>query len=401
MKTLYMDHSATTPTDQAVVEAMLPYFTEIYGNASSIHSVGQEAKRALEQAREHVAKLIGASPTEIIFTSGGTEADNQAIIGFLEKNTLKGKHLITSAIEHHAVLDTCKYLEKKGYELTILPVNNEGYVELATLKAALKSDTVLVSIMHANNEISTIQNIKQLAEIAHANGSFFHTDAVQTVGKIPIDVQKLGVDMLSLSAHKFYGPKGIGALYVKRGLRIGSFLHGGAQERNRRASTENIPAIVGLGKAAELALHDQEKEATRLLSLTEELISGILANVPQSRLTGEQTPANRLPGLVSFCFDYVEGESILLMLDSFGIKGSSGSACTSGSLEPSHVLLAIGIPIEVAHGSLRLSLGHSTTGDDVVNVVTVLPGILKTLRSMSPLTPKNNCCCADGPCCTR
>ncbi len=401
MKTIYMDHSATTPTDKAVVEAMLPYFSEVYGNASSIHSVGQEAKFALEQARENIAKLIGASPKEIIFTSGGTEADNQAIISFLEKNDQKGKHLITSAIEHHAILDTCKYLEKKGYELSILPVNHDGYVELTTLQDALRPDTVLVSIMHANNEIGTIQNIKELAEIAHANGSFFHTDAVQTVGKIPIDVKKLGIDMLSLSAHKFYGPKGVGALYVKRGLRIGSFLHGGSQERNRRASTENIPAIVGLAKAAILAFDDQEQEVKRLLSLTEKLITGILANVPESRLTGEQNPAKRLPGLVSFCFDYVEGESILLMLDSFGIKGSSGSACTSGSLEPSHVLLAIGIPIEVAHGSLRLSLGHSTTEEDVEHVVNVLPGILKTLRSMSPLTPKNNRCCSDVPCCIR
>jgi len=384
MKAIYMDHSATTPVDPDVFNAMIPYYTDIYGNASSVHSQGQMAHRAVEQAREQVAALIGASTGEIIFTAGGTEADNQAIITFLLHERQKnGKHIITSAIEHHAVLHTCEFLTKQGFELTILPVNSYGTVEPDTLREALRPDTALVSIMHANNEIGTVQDIKTLAAISHEAGAAFHTDAVQTVGKIPVNVQELGVDLLSASGHKLYGPKGIGILFAKKGVRIGSYLHGGAHERNLRAGTVNVPGAVGFGKAAELAQQRLPQTTAHLKDLSQRLTSGILDGIPNSRLTGH--PVDRLPGSVSVVFDYVEGESILLMLDSYGIMASSGSACTSGSLDPSHVLLAIGLPHETAHGSLRLTMGKDNTVEDVDYVLEKLPLIIKNLRFMSPL----------------
>lgn len=383
MRAVYMDHSATTPVDPAVFNAMIPYYTDIYGNSSSVHSQGQQAHRAVEQARKQVADLIGASPGEIIFTAGGTEADNQAIIAFMtNKNQRKGRHIITSAIEHHAVLHSCEYLAKQGFEVTVLPVSPDGVVEPDTLRTALRSDTALVSIMHANNEIGTIQDIKTLAAISHEAGAVFHTDAVQTVGKIPVDVKEAGVDLLSASGHKLYGPKGIGILFARKGVRIGSYLHGGAQERNLRAGTVNVPGAVGLGKAAELAGQGLDQNMAHLKALSRRLASGILKTIPNSRLTGH--PLDRLPGSVSVVFDYVEGESILLMLDSYGIMASSGSACASGSLDPSHVLLAIGLPHETAHGSLRLTMGKGTTVEDVDYVLEKLPLIINNLRSMSP-----------------
>lgn len=384
MRSVYIDHSATTPVDPLVFEAMKPYYTEIFGNSSSVHSQGQKAHRAVEESREKVAALIGAKTNEIIFTSGGTEADNQAIITYMHNNRTKGNHIITSAIEHHAVLHTCEFLAKQGFELTVLPVNSYGEVEPDTLREAIRpGTTALVSIMHANNEIGTIEPIKELAAIAHEAGAIFHTDAVQTVGKIPVNVAELGVDLLSASAHKLYGPKGIGCLYAKKGVRIGSFIHGGGHERNLRAGTVNVPGVVGFAKAAELAQQRLCSQEAPLADLAKRLTDGIFAAIPNTRLTGH--PERRLPGSVSVCFDYVEGESILLMLDNYGIMASSGSACTSGSLDPSHVLLAIGLPHETAHGSLRLTMGKDNTQEDVDYILEVLPPIIKNLRAMSPL----------------
>ncbi len=383
MKSIYLDHSATTPLDPEVLEAMMPYFTDIYGNSSSVHSQGQQAARALEEAREKVAALLGAKPTELIFTSGGTEANNQAIITYMLNNRGKGNHIITSAVEHHAVLHTCQFLAKQGFELTVLPVNSYGEVEPDTIREALRPDTALVSIMHANNEIGTIEPIKELAAIAHEAGAVFHTDAVQTAGKIPVNVNDLGVDLLSASSHKLYGPKGIGCLYVRKGIRIGSLLHGGGHERNLRAGTVNVPGAVGFGKAAELAMQRLCSQEAPLADLAKRLIDGLLATIPNTRLTGH--PERRLPGSVSVCFDYVEGESILLMLDHYGIMASSGSACASDSLDPSHVLLAIGLPHETAHGSLRMTMGKDNTQEDVDYVLQVLPPIIHNLRAMSPL----------------
>ncbi|HRY14211.1 MAG TPA: cysteine desulfurase NifS [Syntrophomonadaceae bacterium] len=384
MRSVYIDHSATTPVDPLVFEAMKPYYTEIFGNSSSVHSQGQKAHRAVEESREKVAALIGAKTNEIIFTSGGTEADNQAIITYMHNNRNKGNHIITSAIEHHAVLHTCEFLAKQGFELTVLPVNSYGEVEPDTLREAIRPGaTALVSIMHANNEIGTIEPIKELAAIAHEAGAIFHTDAVQTVGKIPVNVAELGVDLLSASAHKLYGPKGIGCLYAKKGVRIGSFMHGGGHERNLRAGTVNVPGVVGFAKAAELAQQRLCSQEAPLADLAKRLTDGIFAAIPNTRLTGH--PERRLPGSVSVCFDYVEGESILLMLDNYGIMASSGSACTSGSLDPSHVLLAIGLPHETAHGSLRLTMGKDNTQEDVDYILEVLPPIIKNLRAMSPL----------------
>ena len=383
MKSIYMDHSATTPVDPEVFNAMIPYYTDIYGNASSVHTQGQKASRAVEQGREQVASLIGASPSELIFTSGGTEADNQAIIAYVMTNPQKGKHIITSAIEHHAVLHTCQFLAQQGYELTVLPVNPQGLVENDTLRAALRPDTSLVSIMHANNEVGTIENIPDLAAITHEAGAVFHTDAVQTVGKIPVNVKDLGIDLLSASAHKLYGPKGVGCLYIKKGTRISNFMHGGGHERNLRPGTVNVPGVAGFAKAAELAGQRMADNQAHLKALGQRLKDGIFAAIPNTRLTGH--PEQRLPGSVSVCFDYVEGESILLMLDGFGIMASSGSACTSGSLDPSHVLLALGLSHETAHGSLRLTMGKDNTQEDVDYVLQVLPGVIKNLRLMSPL----------------
>lgn len=384
MRQIYMDHSATTPVDQEVFDTIKPYYVEKYFNPSNIYSQAQSVRKAVENAREQVALLLNALPEEIIFTSGGTEADNQAIISNATASKEKGRHIITSAIEHHAVMDTCKYLTHNGFELTVVPVNSCGIVEPETLKNAMRPDTILVSIMHANNEVGTIQPIKQLAEIAHENGAVFHTDAVQTLGKIPVDVRELNVDMLSASSHKLYGPKGTGCLYVRKGIKTASILHGGSQERKRRAGTENVPGIVGFGKACELAGQRLPEQVDRLNKLGKRLMDGILNTIPDTRLTGH--PVERIPGSVSVCFEFVEGESILLMLDQMGIMASSGSACTSGSLDPSHVLLALGLPVEIAHGSLRLTMGKDNTEEDVDYVLEVLPPIIERLRQMSPLS---------------
>jgi cysteine desulfurase len=380
VRTVYMDHSATTPVDPEVFDQMIPYFKEKYGNPSSIYSLGQDSRRAVEKARQQVAALINATPKEIIFTSGGTEADNQALITYMQANRSRGNHLITSAIEHHAILHTCKHLEKQGFEVTILPVNSDGLVEPDDLQKAMKPDTILVSIMHANNEVGTIQPIKELAEIAHQGGAAFHSDAVQSLGKIPVDVKELGIDLLSGSSHKLYGPKGVGFLFVKKGIRISNFLHGGGQEYKQRAGTENVPGIVGLGKATELAALHMEERAVKLNRLGSRLIEGILNMIPHSKLTGH--PQNRIPGSASFCFESIEGEPLLLMLDGAGIMASSGSACTSGSLDPSHVLLALGLPYEMAHGSLRLTMGKDNTDEDVDYVLEVLPSMIANLRSI-------------------
>lgn len=378
-----MDHSATTPVDPKVSRNMGLYLTEEFGNPSSVHRMGQIARNAVETAREQVAQLINASAEEIVFTSGGTEADNMAIMGFLEALPHKGQNIITSAVEHHAVLDTFNYLGRHGYDVTILPVNRYGMVEPETLERALKPNTVLVSIMHVNNEIGTIQPIKQLASIVHKGGAVFHTDAVQSVGRIPVDVKDLGVDMLSCSAHKLYGPKGVGCLYLKKGTRVIRRVYGGSQERKLRSGTENVPGIVGLGTAAEIAGQVMNESMKQIQNLAATLSASLQERIPDTILTGD--PINRLPGHVSMCFKFVEGESILLMLDQAGIMASSGSACTSGSLEPSHVLLAIGLSHEVAHGSIRLSLGRSNTQEDVDYVIETLPRIIERLRVMSPI----------------
>lgn len=362
---------------------MLPYFTEKYGNPSSIYQVAQESKKALEHAREQVAKGIGAKPREIYFTGCGTEADNWAIKGIAEALASKGKHIITSAVEHHAVLHTCEFLEKYGYRVTYLPVDSEGTVSVEALKEALDDDTILVSIMMANNEIGTINPIEEIGAICHEHKVLFHVDAVQALGTLPIDVEAMHIDMLSMSAHKLYGPKGVGALYVRKGIRLPSFIHGGAQESKRRAGTENVAGIVGFGKAVELAVAEMEERNVRLRQMRDHLIDGVLQTIPHCRLNGARY--NRLPGHANFSFEFVEGESMLMLLDMNGIYASSGSACTSGSLDPSHVLLAIGLPHEVAHGSLRLTLGRENTMEDVDYILEKLPPIIQRLRDMSPL----------------
>ena len=379
---VYADNAATTAVSKTVLDAMLPYFCEKYGNPSTIYSVGREAREAVDAAREKVARALGAKPDEIYFTSGGSEADNWAIRGIAQANVKKGKHLITTRFEHHAVLHTMKALEKEGFEITYLPVYENGIVKPADLAAAIRPDTTLVTVMYANNEIGTIQPIEELAKICRDKGVVFHTDAVQAVGHVAIDVKAQGIDMLSLSAHKFHGPKGIGALYVRKGLRFPNLIEGGAQERGRRAGTENVPGIVGLGVAIEEALKDLNKKNERVTVLRDKLIDGIL-KIPATRLNGDRT--NRLPGNVNISIEGIEGESMLLLLDMNGICASSGSACTSGSLDPSHVLLSIGLPHEIAHGSLRLSICDSTTEEDVDYILEVLPGIVERLRSMSPV----------------
>jgi cysteine desulfurase len=380
-KMIYLDNAATTAVRQEVLDAMLPWFKEHYGNPSSIHTAGRDAKIAVETARKQVAAALGAMPQEIYFTGCGSESDNWAIRG--TANASKGKHIITSAIEHHAVLHTCEYLEKKGYRVTYLPVDEYGRVDPQAVENAIQDDTILITIMTANNEIGTIQPIAEIAEIAKTAGVPFHTDAVQAVGAIPIDVKALNVDMLSLSAHKFNGPKGVGALYIRKGLRISPFIFGGAQERNMRAGTENLASIVGLGKAIEIATAELEEHAGHLTGLRDMLISGVLRTIPDVRLNGH--PTDRLPNNFNMCFRYIEGESLLMRLDLAGVEGSSGSACTSGSLDPSHVLLAIGLPHEIAHGSLRLTLGIDTTREDIEYVLEELPKIVQVLRDMSPL----------------
>ena len=387
MKRIYLDYAATTPTDPEVVKAMLPYFTEIFGNPSSIYSYGQEAKEAIEKTRADVAHFLGALEDEIIFTSGGTESDNSAINGIALANDSKGNHIITTSIEHHAVLETCKSLQKRGFEITYLPVDGYGLVDPQEVKKAITGKTILISVMHANNEIGTIEPTAEIGKIAKEAGVYFHTDAVQTVGHIPVNVDELGVSLLSLSAHKLYGSKGIGILYLRKGTRMVPYMHGGDQERRRRAGTENVPGIIGLGKAIEIAQKDMQEETKRLTSLRDQLIDGVQEKIEHVRLNGH--PTQRLPNNVNFSIEFIEGESILLNLDFEGICASTGSACSSSSLEASHVLLGIGCPHELAHGSLRMTLGRGTTNEDISRVLEVLPRIVKKLRAMSPLLAHN------------
>lgn len=384
MKRIYLDYAATTPTHPDVVKAMLPYFTEAFGNPSSIYSYGQEAKGAIEEARVKVASLISARGEEIVFTSGGTEADNFAIKGVAFANERKGNHIITSPIEHHAVTETCSFLKRRGFRITYLPVDGYGMVDPDDVRKAITDKTILISVMRANNEMGTIEPIAEIARIAKEAGVYFHTDAVQAVGHIPVDVNELGVDLLSMSAHKLYGPKGVGALYIRKGTKLTPFMHGGEQERRRRASTENVPGTVGFGKAAELARQEMSKEAERLTSLRDRLVKGLLERIDHTHLNGH--PIIRLPNNVNVSVDFVEGESMLLTLDLEGICASTGSACSSSSLEPSHMLLAIGLSHEQAHGSLRFSLGKWTTEEDIERVLDVLPGVVAKLRAMSPLS---------------
>ncbi|MCK4258533.1 MAG: cysteine desulfurase NifS [Halanaerobiales bacterium] len=385
MERIYLDNAATTPTRPEVVEAMMPYFTEQFGNPSSVHLFGREVSKSITEAREQVAKLIGAAdPSEIIFTSGGTEADNMAIIGTALAKKDKGNHIITTQIEHHAVLHTCEYLEKYfDFKVTYLPVDKDGKVSPEEVREAITDQTVLITMMFANNEIGTIQPIAEIGKVAREKGVFFHTDAVQAVGSEIINVQEMNIDMLSLSAHKFNGPKGVGALYVRRGVKLVPQMHGGAQERKRRGSTHNTTGIIGLGKAAELAYNEFEEKRVKLIRLREKLINGLEKRVPEIVFNGHRT--DRLPNNVNFSFKYIEGESLLLNLDLKGIAASSGSACTSGSLDPSHVLLAIGLSHEVAHGSLRITLGMYNTEEEIDYVLEVLPEIVEKLRQMSPL----------------
>lgn len=382
-KYVYMDHAATTYTKPEVLEEMIPYFTEHYGNPSSIYSLARKTKMAINESREKVAKAINADEREIFFTGGGSEADNWAIKGIASAHKKKGNHIITTKVEHHGILDTCKYLEKHGYEVTYLDIDEEGFINLDDLKNAIKDTTILVSIMFANNEIGTIQPIKEIGAICKERKVLFHTDAVQAVGHIPVDVKEMNIDLLSMAAHKFYGPKGVGALYIRKGIKIDNLIHGGAQERGRRAGTENIAGIVGLAKAIEIACEKMEENNKKMVVLRDKLMNGLL-EIPYTKLNGPKGE-NRLPGNVNIIFQFIEGESILLMLDAKGIAASSGSACTSGSLDPSHVLLAIGRPHEVAHGSLRLSLGDASTEEEVDYVLSVVPSIIQRLRDMSPL----------------
>ncbi|WP_342674266.1 cysteine desulfurase NifS [Methanosarcina sp.] len=384
-RTIYMDNSATTPARKEVVEEMLPYLTDNFGNPSSIYDPGKVSKSAVENARKKVADALGAEENEIYFTSGGTESDNWALKGIAFANRNKGKHIITSSIEHHAVLHACSWLEGQGFEVTYLPVDKYGMVSPDDLRNALRDDTILISIMLANNEVGTIQPVEELGKIARENRIYFHTDAVQAIGHVPIDVKNMNIDLLSLSGHKFGGPKGCGALYIRKGTKIEALLHGGAQERKRRAGTENVPAIVGLGKAIELAAGELEEENKILLEMRERLIEGLL-KIPKTHLNGH--PTERLANNVNITFEFIEGESLLLLLNTKGIFASTGSACNSTSLEPSHVLTACGVPHEIVHGSLRLSLGKMNTPEDVERVLEILPEIVQKLRNMSPLTPQ-------------
>ncbi|MFC1938279.1 cysteine desulfurase NifS [Chloroflexota bacterium] len=383
MKQIYLDYTATTPVHPDVVKAMLPYFTDIFGNASSIHSYGQGAKGAIEDARVKVADIIGARSEEIVFTSGGTEADNFALKSVVLANKSEGNHIITSPVEHHAVIEICKFLDERGHNVTYLPVDGYGMVDPDDVRRAVTNETVLISVMHGNNEMGTMEPVAEIGKIAREAGVYFHTDAVQTLGHIPVDVDELGVDLLSMSAHKLYGPKGVGALYIRKGTKLISFIHGGEQERKRRAGTENVSAIVGFGKAIELAQQEMSEEAERLASLRDQLIKGLLERIDHIRLNGH--PQRRLPSNVNISVDFVEGESMLLNLDMEGICASTGSACSSSSLEPSHVLQAMGILPEQAHGSLRFSLGKWTTEEDIKRVLEVLPRVVAKLRAMSPL----------------
>lgn len=382
MRSVYFDHSATTPVDKRVASEMIGYITGNFGNPSSIHAFGRQARKAVEEAREMVAKGIGANPEEIVFTSCGTEADNIAIEGTARANREQGNHIITCAVEHHAVLDTCRELEKDGFNITILPVDNYGMVSVEDIAGAINEKTILITIMHANNEVGTIQPVSEISLLARERGVIFHTDAVQSVGKIPVKVDELGVDLLSLSGHKIYGPKGIGALYIRNGARWKPVSHGGGQERGKRAGTENVPGIIALGKAVELITAELEEEAIRLAGLRDKLLQGVMERVPLVFLNGH--PVNRVPNNVNFSFRDVEGESLLLSLDREGIAASSGSACAAGAVEPSHVLRAMGVPPALAQSSLRVTLGKDNVEADVDYFLTVLPPIVERLRSMSP-----------------
>ncbi len=384
MKRIYLDYAATTPVHPEVVKAMLPYFSDAFGNPSSIHSYGQGAKDAIEEARNKVAALIGAGSDEVVFTSGGTEADNLAVKGVVFANEKKGNHIITSPIEHHAVIETAKFLERRGFKVTYLPVDGYGLVEPDDVKKAITDKTILISVMYANNEVGTIQPIAEIGRIAREAEIYFHTDAVQAVGHIPADVNELGVDLLSISAHKLYGPKGVGALYIRKGSRLTPFMHGGEQEQERRAGTHNVPGIVGFGRAAELARQGMGEEAKRLISLRDRLISGLLEQIDRTSLNGH--PLNRLPNNINVSIEFAEGESTIMNLDLEGICASTGSACSSFTIEPSHVLAALGIPLEKARCSLRFSLGRWTTDEDTGRVLEVLPRIVAKLRAMSPLS---------------
>ena len=382
-KIIYLDNAATTRTAPEVVDAMLPYFTEKYGNPSSVYGFAAENKEVISRQRRVIAEVLGAKENEIYFTAGGTESDNWALTATAEAYASKGKHIITSRIEHHAILHTCEYLEKRGYEVTYLDVDENGLVDPKKVEEALRPDTILISIMTANNEIGTIQPVREIGEIARAHGVLFHTDAVQAFAQIPINVEECHIDMLSASGHKLNGPKGIGFLYIRKGVKIRSFIHGGAQERKRRAGTENVPGIVGLGKAVELAASTMEERAERETKLRDYTIARIEKEIPYCRLNGDRV--KRLPNNINFSFRFIEGESMLIKLDLKGICASSGSACTSGSLDPSHVLLAIGLPHEIAHGSLRMTLGADTTKEDLDYTVDCLKQIVEEIRSMSPL----------------
>jgi cysteine desulfurase len=384
VKGIYFDHAATTPTRPEVVEAMLPYYREKWGNPSSLHGSGREALEGMDSARQHVANLLGAYPEEIVFTGSGTETDNQALVGTGIAQEKKGDHIITSTIEHHAILHTAQFLERRGLKVTYLPVDSHGMVDPEDLRKAITDRTILVSIMHANNEIGTIQPIAEIGAICREKEVLFHTDAVQTVGHVPVNVREMNIDLLSLSAHKLHGPKGVGALFVRKGVRIAPLIHGGGHERGRRSSTENVPGIVGLGEACRLVAEELDWEMAHSSGLRDRLIKGVLARVPDSLLTGH--PEQRLPNNASFCARYIEGESMLLNLDFEEIFASSGSACTSGSLEASHVLLAIGLPHDVAHGSLRLSVGRGNTVEEVDRFLEVFPSIVERLRAMSPIS---------------
>ncbi|MDR3543348.1 MAG: cysteine desulfurase NifS [Desulfosporosinus sp.] len=384
MRRVYLDHSATTPVDLEVATLMMTYYTEKYGNPSSVHSFGREAKQALEEARNQVAELIGATPQEVIFTSGGTEADNLAILGTAESMRKKGNHIITSAIEHHAVLETCEYLAKNGFELTVIPVDEEGLISVEDIRKAIRPETILMSVMHANNEVGSIQPIAEIGKLAKEHGITFHVDAVQSLGKLPIDVNEMNVDLLTVSGHKIYGPKGVGALYVRKGVRVSALVHGGGQEKKRRSGTENTPGIIGFGKACQLAGQRMAEDAMNETKLRDKLINGILQRIDYVKVNGP-SGEKRLPNNVNVSIRFVEGESLLLSLDMLGIAASSGSACTSGSLDPSHVLLAMGLVHEIAHGSLRFSLGRQNTEEEIDYVLEQLPKIVERLRMMSPL----------------
>ncbi|PKM89432.1 MAG: cysteine desulfurase NifS [Firmicutes bacterium HGW-Firmicutes-12] len=393
MRRIYLDHSATTSVKPEVAEIMLEHLIQKYGNPSSVHSFGREAKKGLERARDQVAALINAQPEEIVFTSGGTEADNMAIIGVANKYSKRGKHIITSAVEHHAVLHTCEVLEKKGFKVTLLPVDEYGIIRMDDLRKALTPETILITIMHANNEVGSIQPIEEIGTLAREKGIIFHTDAVQSLGKIPVDVRKMNIDLLTGSGHKIYGPKGVGFLYVKKGIKLEPLVFGGGQENKYRAGTENIPGIVGLGKAMELAGEEMNTEMTRLAKLRDCLIKGLQQRISNVTLNGH--PILRVPTNVNLSFEFVEGESMLLSLDMKGIAASSGSACTTGSLDPSHVLLAMGLCHEVAHGSIRMTLGHENTEEDIQYVLEVFPAIVERLRNMSPLYQEKRKECAE------